>query len=278
MVNKQVETRIAELRAEFHLMNHELRQQMTAELKKQLREEVSEKERESPQDCIMLDKDQEEEENLMSQTSLSSYSSDTHAYSDYMFKKSTKWKQNDDFRNLCNASSDSDSNDGDISDNETRQVSTEAHNSSKQAECCPKEDQRFSPYAPTVFHTIQQMKKSEEEASKRDAFYANFMVKELRSEKNSVHVDRTKEEQALLMERQWKEWLDKQEVRGNQSKEMPHDPQNTEKQGRVGPHVSAEKQMKQKPKGGQKNPAKKIRTYLSDFFSPLKWERLEEDD
>lgn len=85
------------------------------------------------------------------------------------------------------------------------------------------------------------------------------------------------EEEALLMEKEWKEWMDKQEMKIHQKQEKPGDPQSSGKQS------GAEVPIPGTQIGSNKKTRKewKIKTYFSDLFNPLtsyKWQRFENED
>lgn len=228
-MKKKVERQIAELRSEFLLMHHALREEMAADLQEQLRELVVEEVRD-------------------------------RALLHYM-------------RILLDDSSDDDNSDSDNSD-----VSNDADTSSQPAECEQKENQQISSDVDTAAGTSQLMKESEE--SSRNPCHANpsLMPEELGCEGENVQVGRGKAVETLFMVGEWKEWLDKQEMKGNHNKATPAGPQNTEKQG-VAALSASQKQIKQNVK--EVDTVTKIKTYFSDLFNPhtaYKWERFEDED
>lgn len=285
MVNKQVEKRIAELKSEFLLMNRDLREEMSAALREQLRQLEEEETEERSVHHIKLDQekrmtsrwlremdeeykdnikeDEEDEENSVDldifNLTFSETSSDTNSI--FVMRKPPNHKVKTTSRNILDASGDADPSD----------VSND--DSSQMAKC----EQDPSDFA----ETSQSMKKSvgyeEGESSKS---HANcFGMEYLRClEESRVQVDRAKEEEALLTEKQWKEWMDKQEMKVSQKQVKTSDQQSPEKQGGAALPVS-EKQMRQNEKGVET--MKKIKTYLSDLFNPhtsYKWERFEDED
>lgn len=162
--------------------------------------------------------------------------------------------------------SDSDNKNGDNID-----VSNDSETSSQQAKCEQKENQWISSVIDNN-DTSQVMKESEEKKISSNLFHQNpnFTT----SECDERVMDKSKEEQALLMERQWIEWMDKQEMSGNQVKAE----QNTQKQEEAAPSVSQKKVTQNKQGEGT---MKKIKAHLRDLFNPhslYKWERLEEED
>ncbi len=299
MVNKQVEKRIAGLRSEFLLMNHVLREEMVAELQEELRELMPQEARGRSLHYTRLDqkqrmtlswlrkieeqykettKDDEEDEakSLDMETLSFNYSetsSDTNSI--VIMTKPPKRELEESSKILLDVSSDGDTSDGDTSDEDT----SDEDISSQPAKCEQEESQWISSDVATVADASQLMK----EESSKNPFHANriFMLEELRCKEERLQVERTKEEEALLMERQWKEWMDKQEMRGNHNKAKPVDQKKTEKQGGAAPPVPKKQNAKQKQSVKRVDTMKKIRTYLSDLFNPHtfnKWERFEDED
>lgn len=146
--------------------------------------------------------------------------------------------------------------------------------SSQPAQCEQRENQHNSSGVDSG--TNQLMKKTEElKISNRPVRrYTMFMTGKCEEEVK----DAGEKEQLSLMERQWIEWMDKQEMKGNQVKTAEQ--LQTKQEGGAGPSVSQPKdEQKQNKRGREK--LKKAKMYLSGFFSPYawpKWERLEEDD
>lgn len=304
MVNKQVEKRIEAVRSEFLLMNHALREEMATELQKRLRELVAEEARGRSVHYTKLDReprttrrwrnmeeeykgkteeDEEDEAESLEQETLylnfSQTPSDTKSI--FIMTKPPKHELQESSKFLLDVSSHSDTSDGDTSDGDTSDGDTsDGDTNSQPAKCEQEEKQRISSDVDTVADTSQMMKESEEEERSWKPFHVipKFKIEELRCEGERSQVGRTKEEEALLMERQWKEWMDKQEMRVNPIKVKPLDQKNTVKQVGAAPPVS-EKQINQDVKGV--DTMKKIKTYLNDFFNPHmshKWERLENED
>ncbi|XP_044225188.1 uncharacterized protein LOC122994520 [Thunnus albacares] len=147
--------------------------------------------------------------------------------------------------------------------------------SSQPAKCEQKEPLLISS---NVAETSQLMKESAEEESSKSHPKLSFVMGDIRClEEGSVTADRTKEEEALLIEKQWKEWMDRQEMKVNPKQVEPSDQQSSEKQGEAALPVS-EKQMSQNEKTRKEW---KIKTYLNDLFSTrtsYKWERFEDED
>lgn len=147
--------------------------------------------------------------------------------------------------------------------------------STQSAQCEQQENQQNS--SGVGNGTIQLMKKVEEMkiSNKPIRRYTLFMTRKC---EEGVKVDETEKEQLSLMDRQWIEWMDKQEMKGNQVKTA--DQSQTIEEGGAGPSVS-QPNVKQKQNKKGKERLKKVRTYLSDFFNPnarFNWKRLEEDD
>lgn len=297
MVNKQVEKRIAEQHSEFLLMIHALREEIMAEFQEQLAELVAEEARERSLHHTELDQeermtpkglrkreeeneekteeDEEDETKSLGPETLSFtfYETSSITIGDFIITKPKR--ELEDSRNvLLDVSSD-----GDTSDAETTEVFNDTDTSSQPAKCEQQANQCISTDIAAVADTSQLMKELEEDISK-NPLLANpsFTTEQIRCEEERVQVDREREEEALLMERQWKEWMDKQEMRINHIKVKLVRPQNNENQGRVAPPAS-DKQMKQNMK--EVGTAKKIKKYLSNLFNPdkfYKWKRLKNED
>ncbi|KAK1893074.1 Isoleucine--tRNA ligase [Dissostichus eleginoides] len=110
----------------------------------------------------------------------------------------------------------------------------------------------------------------------RNPFDPGFTTAGLGCEEERVRVDGTKEEEDVQTERQWKEWMDKQEMRGHTYKVKQVDQQNTEK-----PREAAhpQKEVMQNPK--EVKAVKKMKTLFFDLMNPVKfhkWERFEDED
>ncbi|KAG7243931.1 hypothetical protein INR49_006089 [Caranx melampygus] len=99
-------------------------------------------------------------------------------------------------------------------------ISSDAENSSPRVKTEQAENQADSLDDFIFSNTSQLILDSEEEGSSRKAPLANssFITQELRCEAEKAHVDTIKEEEDLLIKRQWKEWMDKQEMGGNSAK------------------------------------------------------------
>ncbi|XP_041855712.1 uncharacterized protein LOC121649164 [Melanotaenia boesemani] len=134
MVKKQVEKHYAKLREEFSVLSQELREQMAAEITKQPKESVAEEARAHSQLYTVLYKEEDDEEKSLDQITLSSNSSETHFYTNHIDKKLTKLKTDNNLRVLLEDSTDSDSRDTDLADDEAMHGFTDSHGSSHQTE------------------------------------------------------------------------------------------------------------------------------------------------
>ncbi|XP_071338742.1 uncharacterized protein [Trachinotus anak] len=315
MVNKQVERRIADLRSEFLFRHDALREEMT-ELREQLKVLVAKEAREKSLHYTKLDRKpsmtskslgkmeehkkkakefEGDKAKLLNLETPSLKSSGKPSDTNY---KPPKCEQGEILKILLDiitngeiscVPNDADNSSGPLEetlkifldvfcDGEISSDSSDGDTSPQRVKFEQKESQGNSSDVSTVANTSQLKKDSEEEESSRNPFHGDpsFMTQELRCE---VQVDTTKEEEVLLMERQWKEWLDKQEMRGNDKKvKPPVDQQRTEKQGVAAPPES-KKQTKQEVQG--RDTMMKIKTYFSDLKNPFKshkWERLADED
>lgn len=289
---------MAEVHSELHLMHHALREEMAAELREQLRELVADGVRDRSLHYTRLNRDQrvtskwqrimekdykektkdkKEEANALNPETTSLNISETSSDSDSVFilTKPPKYEQRprESMIILLDVSSN-----GDTSD-----ASNDTDTSSQPDQWEPEESQRILSGVATGADTSQLMKESDEKESSRNPFQANpsFTPKEQRCDETRVRVNGTKEEETLQTERHWKEWMDKQEMRGNRNNIKPVDQQNTKKQGGAGaaPPLSQKHVMLQNMK--EVDTVKKIKTYFSDLFNPhtsYKWKRFEDDD
>lgn len=185
------------------------------------------------------------------------------------------WKPaNHDFREGLKLSSELSSVGGNKNSDSSHDTN-DSDTSSQPAQCEQQEIQQNS--SGVDDGTIQLMKKAGEiKISNRPVRrYTTFMTRKC---EEGVKVEETENEQLSLMERQWIEWMDKQEKKGNQVKAA--DQSQTIQEGGAGPSVSQPK-VKQNQKTKVNERLKKVKTYLSNFLNPyaqFKWERLEEDD
>ncbi|KAM7391814.1 hypothetical protein PAMP_022471 [Pampus punctatissimus] len=254
MVNKQVEKRIAELRLEFLLMNRYLREEMLTALREQLRQLVEEETEERSVYHIKLN-----QEKRMTSRRLREMNED--------YKDNTKEdEEHSTSRNMLDVSGDADTSD----------ISNDG--SSQLAKCEQEEPPlNSSDFAETRQLMVASVGHEEEEKEEISKSHANLCIGmgELRCSEEG-QVEKTKEEEALLAMKQWKEWMDKQEMKVNQEQVKPSDQQISEKQGGAALPVS-EEQMRQNTKGVET--MWKIRTYLCDLLNPShKWERFEDED
>lgn len=285
-----MEKQIAELRSEILLMTDALRE-TEADLQ-ELRKSMAEGTREMFRCSSKLDREwmtlrwlrkmeeeyketiqegEEDEAKLQDLETLSfNFSENSSDTNSVLMRKPTKHELKESSKLLLDVFSD-----GDNKNSDTGDISNDSNTSSQPAKCEQQENQQISSGVDT--DTSQLMKESEEKNISRNPLCRDpsCMTREC---EERVKVDETKEEQASLMERQWIEWMDKQEMSGNQVKAV--DQQNTEKQGGAVPSVS-EKKVKQKQNKQGEGTVKKIKTYLSDFLNPhasYKWERIEDED
>ncbi|XP_056232180.1 uncharacterized protein LOC130169441 [Seriola aureovittata] len=311
MVNKQVQKRIEGLRSEFLVRSDALRDEMMTELHEQLKELVTKDarekshytklDREPSMRSRLLGKMEEHKKNAKendSETKLvhldtpshnsSEKTSDTH--------KPLKCEREEILKILleifCDGETNSVHNDADTSsrpancepgeivkilldvfcDDDTSSKASDADTSSRKVIFGQEENQGNSSDVSIVANTSQLREDLEEEERSR--------TQELRFEAENVKMDTKKEEQVSLMERQWKEWMDKQEMRGNGNKiRLQVDQQKTEKQeGAATP--APKKQTEQNVQRGHN--VMKIKAYFSDLlknpFPSYKWERLDDED
>lgn len=264
MVNKEVQKCIADVRSELLFMNDALREKIVVEIQEQQRELVAEEANEKSLHYNKLNQElrmtlrglREMEEYRWSATedqvdeakSLSVQFSENPSATNSIFirKKLPKHVQEESI--LLDISADGDSDDEDISHGDT---------SSRPAKCEQEGNQRTSSDIATA---------DKDEGSRNPSHSSKT---EKKCEKITVH--------RTLMKEQWKEWMDKQEMRGNHNKVQPDDEQKTEKQ-KGAAHPASEKQKKPNIKGG--GTVRKIKTYLSEFFNPrtaCMWKRLEDE-
>ncbi|KAA8592896.1 hypothetical protein FQN60_018351, partial [Etheostoma spectabile] len=253
MVKKQVEKHMAEVHSELHLMHHALREEMVAEVREQLRELVSWLNREQrvtstwqrikEKDYKEKTEDEKDEANSLNLETMSLNFSKTSSDIDvFILREPPKYEQRprESLMILLDVSSNGD----------TSNASNDADTSSQPDEREPVQSQQISLSVATVPDTSQLIKESDEKESSRNPFDANpsFMPQEQRCEETQVIVNRTKEEETLLTERHWQEWMEKQEMRGNHNIK-PVNQQNTKKQGGAGaaPPLSQKDVMLQNP-------------------------------
>lgn len=259
MVNKQVEKKIAELQEEILLMYLELRVQMAAMLKEHLGEAVMTQSRENPESNWSSDTEEMETMQPADEDDEEKSQSD----SDYTAHSSPEPDQG--FRKTLSTFSECDLVDTDTSDRDIKRFPGIDHRASRKAQREP-----ISPSGdPAVCDSCKLMKKLEE---KRCPHNPSQMFTGREEERNE---DKAKAEQDALMVAQWKEWLDKQEMKGRKR----HEERNV--QQKVMRSSSSDKQMTKTRKSGQIGTMKKIKTYISEFFHPSekrKWDMLYEED
>ncbi|RVE68387.1 hypothetical protein OJAV_G00090910 [Oryzias javanicus] len=282
MENKEVEEKISELSVAIFLMHKKLKKEMAAEFKEQLQEV-----KESLQndmllmekrlaaiclkrkvDCIESTIDEDDD------LTLSSSSSETDYGTDQMLKKLTH-HQTDYFLKLSfDAYSGSDSSDSEIFNCNpsgvqdcSQQAASEIHKNS-----CSSLDSVEN-------ETSLLMKESKEEKSKRSPSSRIFMASIQKSSRAAVDAKDVEDTNALLMERQWKTWMDQQERTGSFRKEKRS--QERDFQNRKASSANElKKERKQSSAAGQERSMKKIRRKFSHFFdfqTSHKWQKLQED-
>ncbi|XP_036953090.1 dentin sialophosphoprotein-like isoform X2 [Acanthopagrus latus] len=187
-----------------------------------------------------------------------SESSDSSPNSDTIDSKTSGSESSD-------SSPNSDTSESKTSGSETRDVSPGCDTSSQPAESDQQENQTG---------TSQLMKKNKRIS--KNPFLQNPSSMTSEGEEERVLMNGTNKEEPLLTEREWKEWMDEQEMRGNVK---TFDQQNAEEQRGAAPPTPEKATRKKNVKGV--GTVKKIKTYLGDLFSPQtyhKWERLEDED
>ncbi|XP_032433355.1 uncharacterized protein LOC116729115 [Xiphophorus hellerii] len=259
MVNKQVEKKIAELQEEILLMYLELRVQMAAKLNEHLGEAVVTQSREIPESNWSSDTEEMETMQPADEEGEDKSQSD----SDYPTHSSSEPDQG--FRKTLSTFSECDLVGTDIRDTDIKHFPGNDHSTSQEAQREP-----ISPSGdPAVCGSCKLMKKSEE---KKCPHNPSQMLTGREEESNE---DKAKAEQDTLMKAQWKEWLDKQEMKERKR----HEERNV--QQKVMRSSSSDKQMTKTKKSGQIGTMKKIKTYISEFFNPSekrKWDMLYEED
>ncbi|XP_054905221.1 uncharacterized protein LOC129372157 [Poeciliopsis prolifica] len=259
MVNKQVEKKIAELQEEIFLMYLELRVQMGAKLKEHLGEAVVTQRRKPPESN--WSSDTEEMETL--QPADEEGGEKSQSDSDHPTHSSAEPDQG--FRKTLSAFSEFDLVNTDIRGTDIKHFPGDDRSASQEAQREP-----ISPSGvPAVCDSCKLMTKSEE---KKCPHHPSQMFTGREEERDE---DKAKVEQDALMKAQWKEWLDKQEMKGKKR----HEERNVQRKGMRS--SSSDKQMTKTKKSGQIGTMKKIKTYISEFFNPSekkKWDILCEED
>lgn len=280
MVKRQVEKQTAELRREFSLMNQALREEMAAELQEQLRELLLEETDKTPLCCSKLGSDlrlasrwQREMAGRFKNTG-EDYEdgeipktlafSETHNDTNSMFILRKSLKEESLKISLTSDSSDTDST-------ENRNISKDVQGKPDSGTCKQQKNQSSSSDVTPIWDST----------TNPFCTTQSFISSELshEDEDEMVHGDSGKEEEALMMDNQWKEWLDKQEMKGYSHKKKAVESQrNMEKQGTAASGVS-EKKKDQNLKRG--DTMKRFKTYISDVFSSHsshKWKKFENED
>jgi len=163
------------------------------------------------------------------------------------------------------------------SDRDTSDAANDSVPSSPPAIFEEEENQEMSSDVATVADTSRLKEGSEKTEYSRNPFNPGFTTAGLGCEEERVRVDGTKEgEEDVQTERQWKEWMDKQEMRGHTYKVKQVDQQNTEK-----PREAAhpQKEVMQNPK--EVKAVKKMKNLFFDLMNPVKfhkWKRFEDED
>ncbi|XP_037831191.1 histone-lysine N-methyltransferase SETD1B-like [Kryptolebias marmoratus] len=267
MVTKEVQKQIAALRAEFHLMNLELRQQMEAELRKHLGEPEGKEARAPRQHFTSHDLEYTATRQLMKvEDDNSDREEDEEELVDQISRSdSPETSDRDD-----NGFDDDDDDEEEVCDDEIRPLPADVHSTSHQTERWPINKQTFPSQAPSVSDTNQLMKQSEEKKGTKNPLHM-FVAGEQKCKEERVGVDEMKITEALLMENEWKKWLDEQEGRVNYNKGKPRGKKKTEKQENSEKYAGA-------AKTGNTDTMKKFRTSVGHFFYPCsayKWEKFD---
>lgn len=300
MVQRQVQKRVADLHSEILQKNNALKEEMMTELRKQLIELVANEARERPQQFTKSDREQsmrsrlleiveeaksnmradkEDEKDLLDLTTSSPYSSENPSDIDHELPREKILKV------LIDILSDIETSDANDADTMTRPAKYDTHKMACLHVSSDADISSLSVRFPYHLWDDERNSGAEEEGSATDPTHANpgFTTQELRCVAEQVQVD-TKEEDILLIERQWKEWMDKQEMGGNKTKvELPVDKRKSETQGATAqlPLPVAKSPTRQDAEGGGHN-LTKMKTYFSDLikspFSIHKWQKFENED
>ncbi|XP_016532509.1 uncharacterized protein LOC107837489 [Poecilia formosa] len=257
MVNKQVEKKIAEVQEEILLMYLELRVHIAAKFKEHLGEAVVTQNRETPGFNRLSDTEEMETMQLTDEGG----GEKPQSGSDYPTHSSPEPDQG--FRKTLGTFSEFDL--VDIRDTDVKHFPGNDHSASQEARREP-----ISPSGdPAVCDSCKLMKKSVEKQCPHDP--SQMLTGR---EEESVE-DKAKAEQDALMKAQWKEWLDKQEMKGKKR----HEQRNVHQ--RAMRSSSSDKQTTKTKKSGQIGTMKKIKTYISELFNSSekkKWDMLYEED
>lgn len=273
MVKRQVEKQTAELRREFSLMNQALREEMAAELQEQLRKLLLEETDKTLLCCSKLgsdlrlasrwqremtggfeNTDEDYEDGEIPKTLAFS---ETHNDTNSMFILRKSLKEESLKISLTSDSSDTDST-------ENRNISKDVQGKPDSGTCKQQKNQSSSSDVTPIWDST----------TNPFCTTQSFISSEFSHESED---DSGKE--ALMMDNQWKEWLDKQEMKGYSHKKKPVKSQNNmEKQGTAASGVP-EKKKDQNLKRG--DTMKRFKTYISDVFSSHsshKWKKFENED
>lgn len=304
-VQKQVQRRIADLRLEFLLRNDALKEEMMVVLHELVLHEARERSlqyREIIREHKRRDKEYEKQHLDARAVSVCSFENPTAIYHKQlvgMFKvlldifsdveTSGTPSDTDNITHLskcytCKVVKDvldvfSELKSYNLWDDET---SSDSENSSPVVKTEQEENQANSLEDFIFSKTSQFILDSEEAGSSVSPTHANssFAAQEPRCESEKVQADTTKVEEALVMERQWKEWMDKQEMGGNKAKVVqPVVQREAETQGGAA-HRAPHRPPRQHAEGGHNH--RKMMTYFGHFlknpFASNKWEKFENED
>lgn len=304
-VQKQVQRRTADLRSEFLLRSDALKEEMMAELRELVLNETRERAlqyREIIQEHTRRDEEEEKQHLDPRTVSVCSSKNSTAIYHKQLvgmfkvllailsdvktsgapsdadnIKHLTKCDTCKVIKNVLDVFSGLQSYN--LWDDET---SSDSENSSPMVKTEQEENQANSLDDFIFSKTSQLILDSEEEGSSVNPTQANssFITQEPRCESEKVQVDTTKVEEALVMERQWKEWMDKQEMGGNKAKVVqPVVQREAETQGGEA-HRAPHRPPRQHTEGGHN--LMKMMTNFGDFlknpFASNKWEKFENED
>lgn len=285
MVNKEFEEQFSELTAAILLMPKELKKEMAAEFREQLKE-VKESlqhdmllmEKRLADICLLKKKhDCMETTNAEDdEPTLSGSSSETEDETNQILKKLTH-HQTDYFLKLSfDAYSGSDSSDCENWDEQDKQVPSGTLDGFQAASGTEKNS--CSSFDSVEYETSL-MKEYTEEKNKRSPSNRIFMTNIPKSTGEGVDASNIKDTKALLMEAQWKKWMDQQEFKGSFPKVKRREKRNTREQ-KGSADNELKKETKQSSAAGQERSVKKIRRKLCNFFdfqTSYKWQKLEED-
>lgn len=268
MVNKEVEKQIAALRSDLVVMLLYHRDKIINKLEEQLRERLRDAIQRPPNYTQLDNSDSDTQSKSTEEESAEDTDEDEEDEDKSVRPKRTKTL--DISISLSDTDSIgivllySDSTDDSMSDGEIRDVCNEAPTNLQS-------NHKFS--SAGTSDTSQVIKELEEEISS-NLFHSNpsFRASNIRHEEERVEADKINEEGAFLMESQWKEWMDRQEMRRN------HKANPSEQQGEAPPQVT-EAQIRKPLKAV--DTMNKVKSRLCHFFNPHpshRWERFEDED